>query len=245
MTLGGVLVVLFAAGAAWLLTPGAVPLPRELDHRPGDPPPAARQGARTTGWTSSRRLAPRLCGLLTRRQALRDARATLEACDLLSAELAAGRPPGAALDLAARHWPPLAPVAEAFTLGADVPDALRRVAASRPGAADLRLVAGAWAVAQESGRGLATAVERVGRGIRARRRTRTVVESELASARATARLVAVLPFAALVMGSGAGGDPWRFLLATPVGWACLVSGGLLLVGGLLWIELIADRAAPP
>ena len=180
-----------------------------------------------------------------RRTAQGGARASLEVCDLLAAELLAGRPPGEALALASRQWPPLAPVSEAFALGSDVPTALRLVAESVPGAGDLRVVAGAWQVAHHSGHGLAKALERVARGIRSRRRTRRVVESELASARATARLVAVLPVAVLTMGSGAGGDPWTFLLGTPIGIGCLVVGGLLTALGLAWIEAIADRAAPP
>jgi len=169
----------------------------------------------------------------------------LEVCDLLTAELRVGRPPGVALRSAGEQWPPLGPVADAFHLGADVPAALRSLAAERPGAADLRLVAGAWEVAHHSGHGLATALARTSRGIRARRRTRRLVDSELASARATARLVALLPLAVLLMGSGAGSDPWGFLLTTPIGLACLAAGLALIALGLWWIERLADAAAAP
>lgn len=174
-----------------------------------------------------------------------DADAVLGVCDALATELLAGRPPGEALASAGVQWTPLRPVVEAFHLGLDVPEALRRLAVERPGAADLRLLAAAWQVSHTSGHGLARAVGRTAAGIRHRRRTRRVVESELASARATARLVCVLPFAVLLAGSGAAGDPWRFLLATPVGLACLVAGLALIAAGLAWIETIAGRAAPP
>ena len=169
----------------------------------------------------------------------------LEVCDLLAAELAAGRPPGAALDAASERWPPLVAAVEAVRLGADVPDALRRLADEHRGATDLRWVAGAWQVAQRSGHGLGSALERTADGLRARRRTRRLVDSELASARATARLVACLPLAVLVMGSGAGSDPWSFLIRTPIGWACLTAGLALLGLGLAWIERLADRASAP
>jgi len=168
----------------------------------------------------------------------------LEACEVMAAELAAGRPPGHALGAAAARWPGLAPVVEAWSLGSDVPSALRRLATS-PGAGDLRVMAAAWQVAHHSGHGLAHAVSRVAGRIRAQRQTQRVVASELASARATARLVAVLPVVALGMGSGAGGDPWAFLFETPVGWACLASGLAFGVLGLWWIEAIADQAEPP
>jgi len=180
-----------------------------------------------------------------RRRVAADQAAVLEACDLLAAELAAGRPPGAALAAAAERWPPLVAAVEALRLGADVPGALRSLAAEHRGAADLRWVAGAWQVAQRSGHGLAAALERTADSLRARRRTRRLVDSELASARATARLVASLPLAVLVMGSGAGSDPWSFLLRTPLGWACLVSGLALVALGLWWIERLADRASAP
>ncbi len=180
-----------------------------------------------------------------RRRTAADQTAVLEVCDLLAADLGAGRPPEAALSAAAERWPPLARVVDASLLGADVPEAMRRIAAERRGAADLRWVAGAWQVSQHSGHGLATALERTARGLRSRRRTRRLVDSELASARATARLVALLPLAVLLMGSGAGSDPWSFLLGTPVGWVCVVLGVGLNGAGLWWIERLADRAAAP
>lgn len=169
----------------------------------------------------------------------------LEVCDVLAAELAAGRPPVAALSAAQERWPPLVGVVEASRLGADVPDALRRLAREHAGADDLHRVASAWQVAHQTGHGLAAALERTAAGVRVRRRTRRLVDSELASARATARLVACLPLAVLVMGSGAGSDPWAFLLGSAVGWACLGLGLSLLALGLWWIERLADAVVVP
>jgi tight adherence protein B len=120
--------------------------------------------------------------------------------------------------------------------------ALRR-AAGEPGADDLRLLAAAWQVSHRSGQGLAVATARISQRLRAQRRTARVVEAELSSARATARLVAALPLAAWVMGAGTGSRPVTFLTGGPAGLVCLAVGLGLTLAGLWWIEALADGAS--
>jgi tight adherence protein B len=164
----------------------------------------------------------------------------LAACESLASDLAAGQPPLSSLDRAAVEWVELAPVASAGRLGADVPAVLRELAA-RPGARQLRVLAATWQVAQDTGSGLARAIAQAAEAIRSERRTARLVAAELASARATARMLAVLPLGVLALGTGIGGDPVGFLLDTTPGLACLVAGLALSFAGLLWLERIADR----
>jgi tight adherence protein B len=161
-----------------------------------------------------------------------------EVCDLLAAELSAGRPTETALEEASTVWPVIRPVAEVCRLGGDVPAAFREVSRT-PGAGGLRLLAAAWTVSHRTGGGLGSATQRVADAVRREQGTRRVVAGELASARATARLVAGLPVVALLMGSGAGADPWSVLFHTSWGLGCLAAGLAVGFVGLWWIELIA------
>jgi len=164
----------------------------------------------------------------------------LEVCEALASDLAAGQPPVSCLSRTAAEWPELGPVAVAAEMGADVPAALRLLAA-QPGAGQLRNLAASWQVAHETGSGLAAAISRAAESIRAERRTARLVAAELASARATSRMLAVLPFGVLLLGTGVGGDPVGLLLTTPFGLGCLAVGLGLSVAGLGWLEHIADR----
>lgn len=162
----------------------------------------------------------------------------LELCEVLVGELRAGQPPVTALGRCTEVWPDFAPVPTAARLGADVPSTFRRLA-ELPGAHGLRELAAAWQVSQGSGAGLALALSHVAVSARESQATRRLVGSELASAQATARLVACLPFVVLVLGSGIGGSPWQFLLTTPAGLVCLACGLGLAFAGLVWIDRIA------
>lgn len=179
-----------------------------------------------------------------RREADARAEQVLEVCEALAGEVRSGQPPVRALRRCVEVWPALEPVAAAAEIGGDVPSALRRLG-RRPGATGLGEVAAAWQLSEAVGAALAPALMQVAESARRRSATRRLVTAELASAQATARVVALLPVVVLAAGSGVGGDPWGFLLASPLGVTCLAAGSGLLLLGLSWIERIAARAGGP
>ncbi len=228
--------------------------PVGLRRDPRVPPPAVLAGLAAAALLVDGRVSPVLVVLAvaggaatarelrrrrTRREETRRGEAVLALCESLAAELEGGSAPAAALASAVEEWPEFRNLADAARLGADVPGALRS-GAELPGAGQLRLVAAAWVVAHRSGAGLASAVGLAARQIREDRATARVVATELASATATARLLAVLPLGVLLIGRGAGGDPVGFLVGTTPGMVCLGSGLGLAWVGLFWMQRIAD-----
>ncbi|MFH8571693.1 type II secretion system F family protein [Streptomyces sp. NPDC017993] len=178
----------------------------------------------------------------------RDRRAAevISLCATVAGELRTGRQPAQAL-LAVRA-PCLGAagsvVLAAARYGGDVPQALRD-AARLPGADGLTGVAACWQVAVEGGAGLAAGLERIADGLRSQRVQRDELRAQLAGPRATALMLALLPVCGLLMGSALGADPLRVLLHTPVGWGCLVIGGLLEWVGVAWTARIVADAMPP
>lgn len=232
-----------AAGTAWLLT-GPGPARQRLGvltaaESPGGAfAPAPSLARWMAGWVLERR----------RRVAMERAlrAGTVELCFGLAAELRAGRTPMEALRRAAETLEPAASDALAASLtaaqmGGDVAAALRG-AGRRGGAAGLGRLAACWQVGAGSGAGLAVAVERLARALRAEEAHREEVTAQLAGPRATARLLAALPFLGLAMAAGLGTHPVAFLLGTPYGAACLVLGLGLDALGLAWTRRLARTA---
>ncbi|WP_020577097.1 type II secretion system F family protein [Actinopolymorpha alba] len=240
MSVGLVICLGLAASAAALAMParpGSL-----LARRLGTPDPRAHAtGAglvtRLRRWLSETRLAR---SGRTHQQARAAVR---EAYDVLAAELRAGHSPSRALSAAAEVLSELGPAAAASRAGGDVPAALAGVP---PPVGDvLPGLAVAWSVAAGTGAGLAAVVDRLALGVRAEDALGREVAAALAGPRATARILAALPLFGLVVGMGAGSDPLAFLLGTPLGWGCLLLGGVLAALGLVWVEHLARRAEDP
>lgn len=168
-------------------------------------------------------------------------RAAVEALSLVAAELRAGALPDTALRSAAVEIDLLDGAARAASHGADVVAALRG-AGEQPGAEVLGDLASAWWVADRAGAPLSTVLTRLADRARDDLDLAAEVDAELAPARATARLMAVLPVFGLALGSGLGGDPVEVLLETVPGGICLVLGVAFASAGVLWVERVAAGA---
>lgn len=224
-----------AGGATWAAMVRSGPWPR---LGPGRPPSPGRRGLARPRWRRSKE-----------RAATRAA--VVELAEGLASELAAGQPVRTALARAGGEVgepvlaAALAPVVRTAALGGDVPTAL--AAASRhPDLRPLGWLGAAWQVGEQQGAGLAVAVERVAAAGRAEAEHRLRVASAMAAPRATARLLAMLPLAGVVLGGLLGARPLDVLIGSPVGWGCLAAGAALEVAGLAWMSrIVATASGPP
>lgn len=162
---------------------------------------------------------------------------TISSLDLLAAELRAGILPGAAIEALADDAPFFRPAAVAAAHGGDVVAALR-AASTEPGADALADLAGAWHVAERAGAPLAHVLDRVASTARDDAEVDREIQAEAAPARATGRLMAVLPVLGLSLGAGMGSDPVHVLTGTVLGASCMAGGATLACAGIAWVDRI-------
>jgi tight adherence protein B len=154
----------------------------------------------------------------------------------VAGELRAGVSPLTALRTAcADASPPWQPLGAADA--SDVPGVMRMLA-QRAGGSGLLDVATAWEIADQSGAPLSGVMERVADAVQTRVDIDREVALEASPARATAKLMAVLPVFGLALGALLGAHPLRVLLGTWPGVACLSIGLTLSCVGVWWIERI-------
>jgi tight adherence protein B len=102
-----------------------------------------------------------------------------------------------------------------------------------------RRVDAAVTLAQASGAALADLLDRLDAHIRAGQRARAIAHAQAAGARASATILAAMPFAGIALGSAIGADPWHVLLHTVAGGIALCAAVALQIAGLGWTARLA------
>jgi len=234
-------------------------------------PESRRRIASTAGWTvvllatafivSASPTVAVAAGLVTaailrrRRRRIRDCRRRSEgeamttALDVLVGELRVGAHPLQAFAIAAAESPgkageSLRAVVTRAQLGADVAAGLRASAADSSVPAYWDRLAVCWELAVRHGLAMSTLMLAAHRDIVGRRRYADQVHAGLAGTRATATILATLPFLGLTLGELIGARPVRFLLSGGGGgWLLVVGVGLVGIG-VAWSDRIIDRLTP-
>lgn len=183
------------------------------------------------------------------RAAAATAVALAAALDRIVEELRAGAHPTTALRGAATDPEPasavLLPAATAAALGDGVPAALEAEAARRPELArDLRLVAGAWALAERHGVPLADLLAGVHADLRWRLAHAGRVGAALAGPRATTAVLTALPVLGILLGELVGAGPLQVLRSGVLGQVLVVSGVGLAATGAAWARAVLRSAVP-
>jgi tight adherence protein B len=101
-----------------------------------------------------------------------------------------------------------------------------------------------WQLSLEIGGAASAAIESLGETFRATARHERAIELAFAGPKATAKLVAWLPGAGLLLAQLFGFDPAHAALTNPLAFGSIVLGALLLVTGHRWSRSIIRKATP-
>ena len=132
-------------------------------------------------------------------------------------------------------------VAARARLGADVAAGLRSAAAHSTVPGYWERLSGSWQLAQTQGLAIVALVGAAQRDIIAHERFASSVAAGMAGARATAAILAGLPFLGVGLGHLIGAEPVRFLLSGGIGGWLLLVGVTLACAGLWWSDRITER----
>lgn len=140
-------------------------------------------------------------------------------------------------------------VADALARGEPGAGALSRALGSAdPSALPLdewRQTAAAWEVSEASGSPLGSCLRSSAESARALAQARRESSVALSGPVATSRIVLALPLVGLLIGGLLGFDSIGVLVRTPIGWACLLTAGLLAGIAFSWNRALVRRAEPP
>ena len=160
------------------------------------------------------------------------------AMSAFSAEVRAGSSPGVALQFALQPFPQLCPrTQDALSAFGDVAAALRLdAAASRQ--REWAALAAVWELTDRRGVSMVGVADRLaehGRQVAAARR---LLNAELAEARATVRVLALLPVIGLALGTVLGANPVRWLMASSAGHVVIAAAFGFEALGWLWVRVL-------
>lgn len=161
-----------------------------------------------------------------------------ELCHALAVELRSGHSPAQAWDVVLTSWDgplPASPLLSSALPGLQIADAQQRWAAA-PGWGALRALSACWRLADETGSGLADALDRLAMALRHEHEVLTEIHGQLATVRATGVLLATLPLLALALGHLLGAEPLRLLFGSWLGLVCALLGAILALAGWRWIH---------
>jgi tight adherence protein B len=105
-----------------------------------------------------------------------------------------------------------------------------------------RAIRAVWAVSERSGAPAAAVLDRVEQDLRARQAQHHEIAAQLAGARSTTGLLAILPVLGIGLGTAMGARPLTVLLGEPRGQLALLVGVVLEACGVLWTARIVAGA---